>query len=175
MINEPLHDHVREDRYTMVVLGTVARGARRACSAGVVGGDTVGLVAAAIAAISPNLWVNDGLVMSETVTGLMVVGAMLCAFRLRDRPTFWRAAALGALCGLAALARIEFAMFVVLLAIVVPCTMHKPWRERGALALVAVVTALLVVAPWVGLQPRPLQGPDVHLHERRDHAGGRQL
>ena len=80
MINEPLHDHVREDRYTMVVLGTVLvvlvglLGRR-------LGGDTVGLVAAAIAAVAPNLWVNDGLVMSETVTGLMVVGAMLSRVR----------------------------------------------------------------------------------------------
>jgi len=158
VINEPLHDHVREDRYTMVVLGTalvalVGLLGRR------LGGDTVGLVAAAIAAVAPNLWVNDGLVMSETVTGLMVVGAMLCAFRLKDRPTFWRAAALGALCGLAALARIEFAMFVVLLAIVVPCTMRKPWRERGALALVAVVTAILVVAPWVGFNLARFKDP----------------
>jgi 4-amino-4-deoxy-L-arabinose transferase-like glycosyltransferase len=33
-----------------------------------VGGDRVGLVAAAIAAIYPNLWMNDGLVMSESVS-----------------------------------------------------------------------------------------------------------
>jgi len=149
VINEPLHDHVREDRYTMVVLGTMLVGlvglvGRR------VGGDTIGLVAAAIAAITPNLWVNDGLVMSETVTGLAVVGALWCAFALWDRPTIRRAAALGALCGLAALARVEFVLLVVLLCIVVPCMVRKPRRERGVLAGAAVLTALLVMAPWVG-------------------------
>jgi hypothetical protein len=113
-------------------------------------GESVGLVAAAIAAISPNLWVNDGLVMSETLTGLMVVGAMLCAFAFRDRPTLWRAAALGALCGLAALARVEFGLLVVLLAIVLACTLRKPWIDRSALTVTAVVAAALVLAPWVG-------------------------
>ncbi len=149
VINEPLHDHVREDRYTMVVLGTLLVGmvgllGRR------VGGETVGLVAAAIAAITPNLWVNDGLVMSETVTGVAVVGALLCAFALWDRPTLRRAAALGVFCGLAALAREEFVLFVVLLAVVVPCALRRPWKERGVLAGTAVLAALVVMAPWVG-------------------------
>jgi hypothetical protein len=149
VINEPLHDHVREDRYTMVVLGTMLV-ALTGLLGRRIGGDTVGLVAAAIAAITPNLWVNDGLVMSETVTGLAVVGALLCAFALWDRPTVRRAAALGVLCGLAALARVEFVLFVVLLCIVVPCALRKPWKERGILAATAVLAALAVMAPWVG-------------------------
>jgi 4-amino-4-deoxy-L-arabinose transferase-like glycosyltransferase len=149
IIDEPQHDHVREHRYTMVVLGTILVGlvgllGRR------VGGETVGLVAAGIAAITPNMWVNDGLVMSETLTALVVVGALLCVFRFWDRPTLLRAAVLGALCGVAALARVEFGLLVVLLAIVIPFALDKPWTERGAFALTAVVAAGLVVAPWVG-------------------------
>jgi 4-amino-4-deoxy-L-arabinose transferase-like glycosyltransferase len=148
VIDEPLHDYAREDRYTMVVLGTILVGlvgllGRR------VGGDTVGLVAAGIAAITPNLWVNDGLVMSETVTGLAVVGALLCAFRFWDRPSLRRAAALGVLCGLAALARVEFVLFVVLLAVVVPCAARAARIDRGAFAVAAVMSALIVMAPWV--------------------------
>jgi len=158
VIEEPQHDHVREHRYTMVVLGTVLVGligllGRR------VGGDTVGLVAAGIAAISPNVWVNDGLVMSETLTALTVVGAMLCAFAFRDRPTLRRAAALGALCGLAALVRVEFGLLVLLLAIVLVCTLHKPWRDRSALAVIAVAAAALVVAPWVGFNLARFEKP----------------
>jgi len=149
VIHEPVHDHVREHRYTMVLLGTLLVGmvgvlGRR------VGGATVGLLAAAIVALSPNVWVNDGLVMSETITGLTVVGALLCAFALRDRPTRGRAAALGALCGLAALARAELILFVPLLAIVVACTLAEPWSERLALAGVATIVSLAVIAPWVG-------------------------
>jgi 4-amino-4-deoxy-L-arabinose transferase-like glycosyltransferase len=157
-LGEPQRDHVREHRYTMVVLGTVLVGlvgllGRR------VGGETVGLVAAAIAAISPNMWVNDGLVMSETLTAFAVVGAMLCAFAFRDRPTLLRAAVLGALCGLAGLARVEFGLLALLLAVVVACTLRKPWSDKSALAVTAVGAALLVVAPWVGFNLARFEKP----------------
>jgi 4-amino-4-deoxy-L-arabinose transferase-like glycosyltransferase len=149
IIDEPLEDHVREHRYAMVVLGTasvllVGLLGRRAARS-----DTVGLVAAGIAALAPNVWVNDGLVMSETVTVLTVVGAMLAAFALRDRPGWWRAAALGALCGLAALARAELLLLVPLLAIPAALTVRGPARARAELAVVATGVALLALAPWV--------------------------
>ena len=145
MIDEKLDDHMREHRYTMVVLGTVLvlliglLGRR-------VGGPTVGLVAAGIAALLPTLWVNDGVVMSETVTGLTVVGALLCAFWLRDNPSWPRALALGALCGLAALARAELLLFVPLLAIGVAFTLRSDRAKLGAIATVAAIAVLL---PWV--------------------------
>ncbi len=149
VISEPLHDHVREDRYTMVLFGTLLVGlvgllGRR------VGGDTVGLVAATIAALSPNIWVNDGLVMSETLTALTVVGVLLGALWWRDRPSVRRAALVGALCGLAVLARVEFALLLPLLAVVFALTAPRPWPERWKQAAVTVVVALAVVAPWVG-------------------------
>ena len=110
IVKEPLHDHVREHRYTMVLLGTLLVGligllGRR------IGGDTVGLVAAGIAAVSPNIWVNDGLVMSETLTALTVVGAMFAALWWRDRPSLGAGRGGRArLCGLAVLARVEFVL-----------------------------------------------------------------
>ncbi len=149
IVKEPLHDHVREDRYTMVLLGTlvvflVGLLGRR------VGGDTVGLVAAAIAAVSPNLWVNDGLVMSETLTVLTVVGAMLAALWWRERPSWRRAGVVGLVCGLAILARVEFVLLVPLLAVAGACSLPQPWPVRCKHAVVASVVALVVVAPWVG-------------------------
>jgi 4-amino-4-deoxy-L-arabinose transferase-like glycosyltransferase len=149
VIKEPLHDHVREHRYTMAVLGTllvalVGLLGRR------IGGDTVGLVAAAIAAVSPNIWVNDGLVMSETLTALTVVGTLFAALWWRERPSTRRAAVVGALCGLAILARVEFALLVPLLVLVFAFTLRRPWSERRKQALVAVGVALVVIAPWVG-------------------------
>jgi hypothetical protein len=143
------NDHMRESRYTMVVLGTflvllIGLLGRR------IGGDTVGLVAAGIAAIAPTIWVNDGVVMSETITGVVVVGALLAACAVWDKPTLLRAAVLGALCGLAALARAEMILLVPLLAVVVTLTVHKTWAERGALAVAALAASLLVIGPWVG-------------------------
>jgi 4-amino-4-deoxy-L-arabinose transferase-like glycosyltransferase len=149
-IKESLHDHVREHRYTMVLLGTLLVAligllGRR------VGGDTVGLVAAGIAAVSPNIWVNDGLVMSETLTALSVVVAMIAVLWWRDRPSRRRAAALGAVCGVAALARVEFLLLVPLFGVVVVASALPPprpehWKQAG----VMVLAALVVVAPWVG-------------------------
>ena len=148
VIREPLHDHVREDRYAMALLGTllvalVGLLGRR------IGGDAVGLVAAAIAALSPNIWVNDGLVMSETLTALTVVGVLLGALWWRERPSLRRAALVGALCGLALLARVEFALLVPLLVLVFAFTLTMSWAQRWKHALAAVVVALAVVAPWV--------------------------
>ena len=149
IIHEPLHDYVREDRYTMVLLGTllvllVGLLGRR------VGGDTVGLVAAGIAAINPNIWVNDGLVMSETVTMVVVVCALLLAFALWDRPNRFRALALGALCGLAALSRAELVLLAVLLGVVVAVTTAVAKRERAVLTACVLGAAFVVVMPWVG-------------------------
>jgi len=157
-IKESLHDHAREQRYAMVVLGTflvalVGLLGRR------VGGDTVGLVAAAIAAVSPNIWVNDGLVMSETLTALTVVAAMWGALWWRDRPSWRRAVAVGAVCGLAALARVEFVLLVPLVAIAVAASLPQPWSVRWKQALVALVAALVVMAPWVGFNLARFRDP----------------
>jgi 4-amino-4-deoxy-L-arabinose transferase-like glycosyltransferase len=165
-IREPQQDHVRVHRYTMVVLGTVLVGLvgllGRRVGRGLGGekrGDAVGLIAAGIAAITPNMWVNDGLVMSETLTALAVVGAMLCAFWFWDRPTLMRAAALGGVCGVATLARVEFGLLAVLLGIVVPCVLRKPWTDRSVYALTAIATAAVVVAPWVGFNLARFEEP----------------
>ena len=54
-------------------------------------GERVGLAAAAIAAVYPNLWINDSLVMSETLAQLLVSLALLVALDLDRRPGPWRA------------------------------------------------------------------------------------
>jgi 4-amino-4-deoxy-L-arabinose transferase-like glycosyltransferase len=158
IVKEPLHDHVREDRYTMVALGTllvalVGLLGRR------VGGDNVGLVAAGIAAVSPNIWVNDGLVMSETLTALAVVGAMYATLWWRERPSPRRAAAIGAVCGVAALARVEFLLLLPLLGAVVVIAKWAPLVERWKQAGVAVLAAVIVLAPWVGFNLARFRDP----------------
>ncbi|MDQ1476207.1 MAG: hypothetical protein QOE62_1436 [Actinomycetota bacterium] len=149
VISESLHDHVREHRYTMVVLGTLLVGligllGRR------IGGDAVGLVAAAIAAVSPNIWVNDGLVMSETLTALTVVGALLVALWWRERPSWRRAALLGVVCGVAVLARVEFVLLFPLLVIVLAWSLPGSARQRARQALLAFAAMIVVISPWVG-------------------------
>ncbi|HEV7526503.1 MAG TPA: glycosyltransferase family 39 protein [Acidimicrobiia bacterium] len=149
VIKEPIHDHVREQRYMMVLLGTLLVGlvgllGRR------VGGDAVGLVAASVAALNPNVWVNDGLVMSETLTAITVTLVLLATLWWRARPSYRRAALVGLACGFAVLARVEFVLLVPLLVVVVALSLSRRWVERWKQALVAVAVTLVVIAPWVG-------------------------
>ena len=67
---------------TIVVVGLVGRR---------VAGVRTGLLAAAIAAVSPLVWVNDGQMLSESMTMLTVAVAMLFAYRCWDRRD-WRSA-----------------------------------------------------------------------------------
>jgi hypothetical protein len=97
-------------------------------------GDATGLVAAGLAAVYPMLWGADVSLMSETLYGVFLVGALLAA-------THRRPVVLGVLLGLAALTRGEALLLVVLL--VVPL-FWKEWR-KVALALAAFA---VVLAPW---------------------------
>ena len=61
----------------------------------------------------PNLWVNDSLVMSESLACLIVAVALLVALDYDRRPSLGRAVVLGVLVGLGALTRSEIALYAV--------------------------------------------------------------
>jgi hypothetical protein len=110
---------------TVVLVGLLGRS---------VAGARVGLVAAGLAAVYPMLWTADVSLMSETLYGAFLVGALLAAVHRR-------AALLGLLLALAALTRGEALLLLPLLA--VPLF----WRTPRRLA-VCVVTFAVVLAPW---------------------------
>ena len=115
-----------------------------------VAGKAVGLCAAALAAGYPILLGIDAAVMSETLYVPLAVGCVLAVYRAMDRPTAWRWAFVGLLGGLSILTRGDGV--VLLLLLVVPAAwfgVHDTWRRRLLLAVVPVVVAGLVVAPWV--------------------------
>jgi len=124
---------------TIAVIGLVGRR---------LAGPRVGLAAAAIAAVYPNLWINDSLVMSETLAQLLVSLALLVALDLDRRPGPWRAVLLGVIVGLATLTRSELGLLAVGFAGL------AWWRAPGAprrwLQPVLVLAATAVsVLPWV--------------------------
>jgi len=137
-------------RLTMAVLGTVAVVvigllARR------LAGDRAGWIAAGIAAIYPNLWVNDGLIMSETLATLVVALALFYAYRLIREPNVWNALIVGALCGLAALTRAELVLLVPLLAVPAALVARSvATAQRWKLAGIGVLAAAVLIGPWVG-------------------------
>ena len=137
-------------RLTMAVLGTVTVVvigllARR------LAGDRAGWIAAGIAAIYPNLWVNDGLIMSETLATLVVALALFYAYRLIREPNVWNALIVGALCGLAALTRAELVLLVPLLAVPAALVARSvATAQRWKLAGIGVLAAAVLIGPWVG-------------------------
>jgi hypothetical protein len=111
-------------------------------------GPRVGLVAAGVAAVYPNLWLNDSLVMSESLAILIVAGALVVALDFDRHPGAGRAVALGALVGLGALTRSEIILFAAGFAAL------AWWRSVGhprrALMPVLVLAATVVtISPWV--------------------------
>jgi hypothetical protein len=141
-------DNVDWQRFGITLLGiatiaVIGVGGRR------LAGPRVGLVAAGIAAIYPNLWINDSLVMSETLALLLVSLALFVALDLDRRPAPWRAVLLGVIVGLATLTRSELGLLAVGFAGL------AWWRAAGtprrALPPVLVLlAAALTIAPWVG-------------------------
>ncbi|HEX8743150.1 MAG TPA: glycosyltransferase family 39 protein [Thermoleophilaceae bacterium] len=112
-----------------------------------VGGDRVGLVAAAVASVYPALVMLDFSLRSESLYVPLVALCLLAAYRLADGPSPRRAALLGLAVGLAALTRGEAVLLLALLAVPVLWLVPRPRR----LALAAAVAAgfLAVVGPWL--------------------------
>lgn len=124
---------------TVILIGLIARR---------IGGDRLGLVAAGLAAVYPMLWTAEGSLMSEGLYGIFLVGALLAALRVKDRPSPGRAAILGVLIGVAALTRGEALALIVLLAIPVAVAARAAWRDRAVTYGVTLAAFLATLAPW---------------------------
>jgi 4-amino-4-deoxy-L-arabinose transferase-like glycosyltransferase len=141
--------NVREQRYFLALLGAVVV-FLIGLLARSIAGDRAAIIAAFVAALYPNLWVNDGLIFSETVTNLVVVLTLILAVRAWRRPSTTRLVLLGAACGLVALGRAELLLLAPLL--IAPIA----WSARGGGTAVVVrglavglLATALVIAPWV--------------------------
>ena len=109
-------------------------------------GDRAGLVAGAVAAAYPVFIGADGSLMSETLYGPLIAGAIFAALRLGIRPAPRTAAALGALIALAALTRTE-ALFLVP-ALALPLAWRGGRAGRALRVGAALGAVVVVLAPW---------------------------
>jgi len=114
-------------------------------------GARVGLIAAALVACSPNVWINDGNILSESPAILLVLLMAWTAYRCWRRPSWGRAALVGLTIGLAMLVRPESALLVLIVGAPITLAHHaSAWRDRlGRFVLIGVVAGV-VCAPWVG-------------------------
>jgi 4-amino-4-deoxy-L-arabinose transferase-like glycosyltransferase len=114
-----------------------------------VAGPIVGLVAAAIAAVYPMLFLAEAVLMAESLFVLLVTAMLLLAYRAADAPSPLRFAALGLVIGLSALTRAEGLLFAIILVIPLALTLRAVPRKRQlVLAGTAIGAAILTVVPW---------------------------
>jgi len=112
-------------------------------------GPWVGLVAAGIAALYPNFWINDGMLMVETIYILASVVALVACYRYLDRPRWGEVALMSAALTAGAMVRPEaLLLFGLMVLPVVLWRRSLRWPVRlGQLALAAAIP-VLAFAPW---------------------------
>lgn len=136
---------------TVVLIGLLGRR---------VAGDRAGLLAAALAAVYPMLFLPDAALMSETTSTLLVVVVLLAGLGLADRRTAVAAAGLGASIALAALARGEVLGLLVLLAAPLAWRAGAGDARRAAvLGATCLAAFALVLAPWTIRNARTFARP----------------
>jgi 4-amino-4-deoxy-L-arabinose transferase-like glycosyltransferase len=121
--------------------------------------DMAGWLAAILAAAYAHLWINDEMLMAESMYVLTISLAILCAYRFWDAPSTMNAALMGLSTALAAASRAEaFALFPFL---VIPFALLRRdnWGERLRVALVACLAGGLLLAPWIAFNLTRFEHP----------------
>lgn len=113
-------------------------------------GRRVGVLAALVVAVYPNIWMSDELAMSEALSPVVAALVLLAAYRFWRRPRALSAAGLGVSLGLAALARDEMALLVLLVVPLALLARELRLRWRAALIGVAAAGFIVIAGPWVG-------------------------
>ena len=107
-----------------------------------------GVIAALVATLHPYLVWHDVHVNREIVDGVLLAAIVLLALLAHDRRSTWLAVGAGAVTGVAILSN---ARLVLLPLVVAPFAAWRirPTRHAVAVAVLAIVAAAAVVAPWV--------------------------
>jgi len=113
-----------------------------------IAGERAGLVGAALAAVYPMLWINDGMLISESMYVLLVAAVLLAAYRLWDARTTTNALLLGIAIGLAALTRPEAVLLVPLIGVPLLFSRVTDVRHRIFGVLAVGLACLAVILPW---------------------------
>ena len=126
---------------TIVVVGLVGRR---------IAGAAVGVIAATIVAVYPFFWINDGMVMSESLVVFVAALVLWTAYAFVRSPTTRNVVFFGLACGAGALTRTEMALlFPLLLVPLAFLARSLAGRQRFKLAVVGCVVGGVLIAPWV--------------------------
>jgi 4-amino-4-deoxy-L-arabinose transferase-like glycosyltransferase len=125
---------------TTVLIGVVGRR---------LGGARVGLVAAGLAAVYPNLWLADGALMTESLTAFVVVAMIWLLLRAQSSPTNKRWLLVGVPAAVAALTRSDGWLFILAMTFTAALLCRAlPRRRQLACAALALVLPIGFVAAW---------------------------
>jgi hypothetical protein len=105
------------------------------------------------------LWLNDALVLSETLSTLCAVGVVLAAYRFHDGRTLRNAVVLGVVVGLAALARAELLLLAPVLVLPLVLRHRAAWGRRLGLLAAAGAACVVTLAPWAVYNVARFQEP----------------
>ena len=110
----------------------------------------VGLIAAALAAVYPNVWSHDALILSETMAIFTTTLTVWTGYRYWRAPSMRRAIGLGIAMALTISARSEMGLLIPLLVVPVILTSRDTaWRDRWKRLVAAGAVVVAVIGPWV--------------------------
>ena len=112
-------------------------------------GPRAGVIAAGIAAVYPQLWINNGLLMSETLFVFGFALSVACAYAYRDRTTWGRLLGCSLGLTLATSARPESILLFALVLVPLIIGRHRTsWQACVTRLAGAAVVPALVFVPW---------------------------
>ncbi len=101
-------------------------------------------------ALYPSLWMNDSLILSESMYIPIAGWALVFAHRAYDEPSIRRVLQFTVVLSLGALTRSEpFLLFFLLLTPMLMLHKKLAWRDRFLRTAMAAGLAMLILAPWV--------------------------
>jgi 4-amino-4-deoxy-L-arabinose transferase-like glycosyltransferase len=113
-----------------------------------IAGERAGLLAAALGAVYPMLWINDGMLTSESMYVLVAAATVLAAYRFWDSRSWHDAVWLGGAIGLACLVRSEAILLVPFMGLPFLLARRGSLRSRLVAVLALGLTCLIVILPW---------------------------
>jgi 4-amino-4-deoxy-L-arabinose transferase-like glycosyltransferase len=113
-------------------------------------GPRAAIIAGLIAAVYPMLWINDGMLLSETLYVPMILIALHAAYRFWERRDVSSAAVFGLAMALAALTRGEALILLGVMVLPLLWGMRElGWGRLARMGATTYVVGALVIAPWI--------------------------
>lgn len=113
-----------------------------------IAGPRAGLLAAALGAVYPMLWINDGMLTSESMYVALIAWMILAAYRFWDSRSWLDAGVLGLTIGLASLTRPEAWVLVPFAGIPFLFARGSTPRRRLGLVVTIGLACLITILPW---------------------------